>query len=89
MQMVLDNFDEGLCHYLSVQEISLSPTKMNIKSISILNLATKIKENLLKLSADVKLGIQVCQFGYTLDKAQNRPELTTEAFHLPPRTYAS
>lgn len=55
MKMVLDNLKKKLCHYFSVQEISSDNTGLLNAAINEANLATKLKENLLEISADEML----------------------------------
>ena len=88
MKMVLDNLKKELCHYFSLQEISdntgqrwiLNPF-LNV-AINESNLTTKLKENLLELSAAGMLHLEFKSENldtFWLKRKTEYPELTTEA----------
>lgn len=88
MKMVLDNLKKELCHYFSVQEISDSTGQRWIlnpflnAAINEANLATKLKENLLELSADGMLHLEFKSENldtFWLKRKTEYPELTNEA----------
>lgn len=88
MKMVLDNLKKELCHYFSVQEISDNTGQRWIlnpflnAAINEANLATKLKENLLELSADGMLHLEFKSENldtFWLKRKTEYPELTTEA----------
>lgn len=88
MKMVLDNLKKELCHYFSVQEISDSTGQRWIlnpflnAAINEANLATKLKENLLELSADGMLQLEFKSENldtFWLKRKTEYPELTNEA----------
>lgn len=88
MKMVLDNLKKELCHYFSVQEISVNTGQRWIlnpflnAAINEANLATKLKENLLELSADGMLHLEFKSENldtFWLKRKTEYPELTTEA----------
>ncbi|CAH1109770.1 unnamed protein product [Psylliodes chrysocephalus] len=98
MKMVLDNLKE-LCHYFSVQETSENTGQRWIlnpflnAAINEVNLPTKLKENLLELSADGMLHFKSVNLDtFWLRRKTEYPELTTEALKclipFAPRTYA-
>ncbi|XP_022908276.1 protein FAM200C-like [Onthophagus taurus] len=85
--MVLDNLQKELCHYFSVQEISINTGQRWIlnpllnAAINEANLATKLK-NLLELSADGMLHLKFKSENFDtfwLKRKTEYPELTTEA----------
>ncbi|XP_071053350.1 zinc finger BED domain-containing protein 5-like [Onthophagus taurus] len=88
MKMVLDNLKKELCHYFSVQKISINTGQRWIlnpflnAAINEANLATKLKENLLELSADGMLHLKFKSENldtFWLKRKTEYPELTTEA----------
>lgn len=88
MKMVLDNLKKELCHYFSVQEISDNTGQRWIlnpflnAAINEANLAAKLKENLLELSADGMLHLEFKSENldtFWLKRKTEYPELTTEA----------
>lgn len=88
MKMVLDNLKKELCYYFSVQEISDNTGQRWIlnpflnAAINEANLATKLKENLLELSADGMLHLEFKSENldtFWLKRKTEYPELTTEA----------
>lgn len=88
MKMVLHNLKKELCHYFSLQEISDNTGQRWIlnpflnAAINEANLATKLKENLLELSADGMLHLEFKSENldtFWLKRKTEYPELTTEA----------
>lgn len=88
MKMVLHNLKKELCHYFSLQEISDNTGQRWIlnpflnAAINEANLATKLKENLLELSADGMLHLEFKSENldtFWLKRRTEYPELTTEA----------